>query len=78
MTELLGSVCRELSTSLTGIKGLSGSLVLRDMEWEYDVQQDFLRTIEKQADKLSCMVDDLWQGVAARDWAATIYRCDTD
>ncbi len=61
MTELLGGVCRELSTSLTGIKGLSGSLVQQDIKWEYDVQQDFLRTIEKQADKLSCVVDDLWQ-----------------
>ena len=60
MTELLGSVCRELSNSLTGIKGLSGSLVQGDIDWEYDVQQDFLRTIENQADKLSCVVDDLW------------------
>ena len=61
MTELLDSVCHELHTSLSGIKGLSGSLMQHDVELEEVTRQDFLETIEVESDRISTFIKDLLQ-----------------
>ncbi|MBT4512814.1 MAG: PAS domain S-box protein [Chloroflexi bacterium] len=58
-TELLASVSHELRTPLTVIKGIAGTLVQPDVEWDTEVQKDFLKTINLESDRLTHIVEDL-------------------
>ena len=56
---LLASVSHELRTPLTAIKGLSSTLIQPDVEWDVATQKDFLETINREADRLTHIVNDL-------------------
>ncbi len=60
-TELLASVSHELRTPLTAIKGIAGTLVQQDVEWDEETQRDFLMTIDLESDKLTHIVEDLME-----------------
>ncbi len=56
---IISHVSHELRTPLTHIKGCASSLLQGDVSWD-DKQKDyFVRTIDKQADRLTNLVDNL-------------------
>ena len=57
--ELLASTSHELRTPLAHIKGFSSSLRQPDIEWDEETRQDFLAEIEREADRLTGLIDDL-------------------
>lgn len=58
-TTLLASVSHELRTPLTSIKGISSSLVQPDIEWDADTRREFLGIVDREADILVHIVNDL-------------------
>lgn len=58
---LLASVSHELRTPLTVIKGIADTLVQTDVEWDRETEQDFLRTINRESDVLTHIIEDLMQ-----------------
>jgi PAS domain S-box-containing protein len=55
----LAMISHELRTPLTSIKGFATTLLARDVTWDEASQQDFLATIDAEADKLTEMIDQL-------------------
>jgi len=58
-TELLAVVSHELRTPLTSIKGLTDSLLRKDVDWDDNTKNDFLESISSETNKLSRLIDDL-------------------
>ncbi|PKH45074.1 PAS domain-containing sensor histidine kinase, partial [Dehalococcoides mccartyi] len=57
--ELLSVVSHELRTPLTSIKGLTDSLLRKDVNWDDNTKKDFLESIRSETGKLSRLIDDL-------------------
>jgi PAS domain S-box-containing protein len=55
----LGMISHELRTPLTSIKGFATTLLAEDVTWAPPQQRDFLQTIDREADKLTDMIDQL-------------------
>ncbi|MFC1909275.1 ATP-binding protein [Chloroflexota bacterium] len=58
-TELLANVSHELRTPLAVIKGSASSLLQPDVSFDEQDWRDFLQSIDKDADRLNRLVDDL-------------------
>jgi len=58
-TEFLANVSHELRTPLAVIKGSANSLLQRDVIFDESTRQYFLQSIDKDADTLTRLVDDL-------------------
>jgi len=58
-TEFLANVSHELRTPLAVIKGSASSLLQPDVNFDERSWRDFLQSIDKDADRLSRLVDDL-------------------
>ncbi len=58
---LIASVSHELRTPLASIKGMADSLIQPDVQWDKETEQDFLRSINKESDTLTHIVNDLVQ-----------------
>jgi len=58
-TEFLANVSHELRTPLAVIKGSANSLLQSDVIFDEPTRQDFLQSIDKDADTLTRLVDDL-------------------
>lgn len=56
---LLASVSHELRTPLTSIKTATANLLVKDIEWTGEQQQEFLGVIEAETDRLSNLVSNL-------------------
>jgi two-component system sensor histidine kinase KdpD len=56
---LLSSVSHDLRTPLAGIKAAIGSLLRRDVQWNEEDRQAFLRDIDSEADRLTRLVSNL-------------------
>lgn len=56
---VLSLVSHELRTPLLHIKGFISSLLEQDVKWDAESQLDFLRTVDREADRLSTIVNDL-------------------
>jgi two-component system sensor histidine kinase KdpD len=56
---LLSSVSHDLRTPLAGIKAAIGSLLRRDVQWNAEDRQAFLRDIDGEADRLTRLVSNL-------------------
>jgi two-component system sensor histidine kinase KdpD len=56
---VISMVSHELRTPLMHIKGFVSSLLESDIEWDEETKLDFLRTIDREADRLTAMVSDL-------------------
>ena len=76
-SNIISLVSHELRTPLSHIKGYASSLLQPDVEWDAETQHDFIASIERQADRLARLIDDLLQisqldagGVARLECAA--------
>ncbi len=58
-TEFLANVSHELRTPLASIKGFASTLLQPDVEFDKDSWFEFLRTIDKEADRLKRLIEDL-------------------
>lgn len=58
-TDFLSNVSHELRTPLAAIKGFVSTLLRQDVEWSDEEQQDFLETIDHEADRLTRLISDL-------------------
>jgi len=58
-TELLANVSHELRTPLAAIKGFSSALLQQDISFDEQTRRDFLQTIDAEADRLNCLIEDL-------------------
>ncbi len=58
---VLSMVSHELRTPLLHIKGFVSTLLESDIEWDEETRLDFLRTIDREADRLTSMVNDLME-----------------
>ena len=56
---LVQDAAHALRTPLTAIKGYSSSLLQSDLTWTPEVQHEFLKTIDREADRLDQVVSDL-------------------
>ncbi|MBI4310900.1 MAG: GAF domain-containing protein [Chloroflexi bacterium] len=56
---IISLVSHELRTPLSHIKGFSSSLLQPDVQWDEDTKADFIRSIDREADRLSRLVSDL-------------------
>jgi two-component system sensor histidine kinase KdpD len=56
---LLGDAAHELRLPLSHIKGFVSSLRRTDLEWDADTRQEFLAQIDREADRLAYMIEDL-------------------
>ncbi|HLF04821.1 MAG TPA: histidine kinase dimerization/phospho-acceptor domain-containing protein, partial [Dehalococcoidia bacterium] len=56
---LVEDAAHALRTPLTAIKGYSSSLLQSDLTWTPEVQHEFLKTIDREADRLERVVSDL-------------------
>jgi signal transduction histidine kinase len=57
--EILAATSHELRTPLGHIKGFVSTLRQPDVEWDAATRRDFLAEIEREADRLARLVDDL-------------------
>jgi K+-sensing histidine kinase KdpD len=55
----LAMISHELRTPLTSIKGFASTLLANDVTWEPAAQRDFIETINREADKLTDMIEQL-------------------
>jgi PAS domain S-box-containing protein len=58
-TEFLAMISHELRTPLTSIIGFTTTLLAQDVQWEQDEQQDFILTIQQEADRLQELINHL-------------------
>jgi NtrC-family two-component system sensor histidine kinase KinB len=56
---IISLVSHELRTPLTLIKGYSSSLLQAEVSWDQDVTLDFIQTIDRAADRLSRLIEDI-------------------
>ncbi|HZU68640.1 MAG TPA: ATP-binding protein [Ktedonobacteraceae bacterium] len=58
-TALLSSVSHDLRTPLASIKAAASSLQQEDMQWDEEARRSFANTIEREADRLNRLVENL-------------------
>ena len=58
-TELLANVSHELRTPLAAIKGFASTLLQPDVAFDDETLRDFLQTIDKEADRLNHLIEEL-------------------
>lgn len=58
-SELLANVSHELRTPLASIKGFASTLLQPDVKWNKKEQQDFIQSIDQEADRLARLINDL-------------------
>lgn len=59
--EFISMVSHELRTPLGHIKGFSSTLLQPDVTWDSETQHDFLSSIDREADRLTKLVENLLQ-----------------
>ncbi len=59
--EFISMVSHELWTPLNHIKGFSSTLLQADVSWDANTQRDFLQSIDREADRLTKLVENLLQ-----------------
>jgi signal transduction histidine kinase len=57
--DFISTITHELRTPLGFIKGYSTTLLRSDTHWEQDTQQEFLRIIDQEADRLQELIENL-------------------
>lgn len=58
-SQLLATVSHELRTPLASIKGFASTLLREDVRWDQATQQEFLRIIEDESNRLEELIDNL-------------------
>ena len=72
--EFLANVSHELRTPLAVIKGYASSLLQPDVSFDEQTWRDFLSSIDRDADRLNRLVDDLLLMSRLETGALTVYR----
>ncbi len=57
--DFISTITHELRTPLGFIKGYTTTLLRSDTSWEQDTQQEFLRIIDQEADRLQDLIENL-------------------
>ena len=57
--DFISTITHELRTPLGFIKGYTTTLLRSDTQWEHDTQQEFLRIIDQEADRLQDLIENL-------------------
>lgn len=58
-SDFVSTVSHELRTPLTSIKAYTATLRRRDVEFDEDTSQEFLRVVEEETDRLTRLISDL-------------------
>jgi PAS domain S-box-containing protein len=58
-SSLISTVSHELRTPLAAIKGYTSTLLAEDVQWDQQVQREFLNIISEETDRLSNLINDL-------------------
>jgi K+-sensing histidine kinase KdpD len=58
-SEVMASLSHELRTPLAAIKGYTTALMMDEIEWADEKEQEFLRLIDEECDNLQTMISDL-------------------
>ena len=58
-SDLLANVSHELRTPLAAIKGYASTLLRKDVKWSAKQQQDFLKIIDSETDRLIRLINDI-------------------
>lgn len=56
---LVSSISHDLHTPLTSIKAAASSLLQKDVQWDEEARQSFAQSIEREADRLNRLVENL-------------------
>jgi signal transduction histidine kinase len=56
---VISMVSHELRTPLTNIKGYSSSLLQSTVTWDEATRQDFIQTIDREADRMTRLIEDI-------------------
>ena len=75
--ELLIHAAHTLRTPLTSIKGYSSTLLQADVAWPPELYQEFLQTIDREADRLTSAVNDLLGSADAKSSPVRLDRTVT-
>ena len=62
---LLADAAHALRSPLSSIKGYSSTLLQTDVSWSPEVRQEFLETIDREADQLTNVINDLFGSMEA-------------
>lgn len=75
---LISTVSHELRTPLASIKGYASTLLADDVEWDQTEQQEFLKIISHETDRLNRLVNDLldMSRLEAGRLPVTLASCD--
>ncbi len=73
---IISLVSHELRTPLFHIKGFASSLLQPDVEWDEETRNDFIRTIDQEADRLTRLVSDLLDMSRLESGKATLEPTD--
>ena len=57
--EAMATLSHELRTPMASIKGYSTALLLEDISWSKEKEQEFLRLIDEECDNLQTMINDI-------------------
>jgi len=58
-SEVMATLSHELRTPLAAIKGYATALMIEEVEWPEEKQQEFLRLIDQETDNLEGMISDM-------------------
>ncbi len=75
---VLSMVSHELRTPLLHIKGFVSTLLESDIQWDEETRLDFLHTIDREADRLTSMVNDLMEITRMGSVDLPLHLEDTD
>lgn len=75
---VLSMVSHELRTPLLHIKGFVSTLLESDIQWDEETRLDFLHTIDREADRLTSMVNDLMEITRMGSVDLPLHREDAD
>jgi len=62
--DLVSMLSHEMRTPLASIKGFASALRIEGAEWDSDTRDEFLRTIEDEADHMTRLVEDILESAA--------------
>ncbi|HUG15615.1 MAG TPA: ATP-binding protein [Thermomicrobiales bacterium] len=62
--DVVSMLSHEMRTPLASIKGYASALLLDDVTWDADTQEEFLQSIEAEADHLTKLVTDILEATA--------------
>ncbi len=76
-TEILATLSHEMRTPLAGIKGYVTALLREDVDWDKQIQTEFLQVISDESDKLEHMIKNILDMTAAETGTLNVEKRPT-